>query len=156
MILLKTFSELVFFVCLFCYFLCFFKSMYCCFTMLSDSVIKLNIYIYIYSFINIVFHYGLSQDTEYSSLSYMVGPCCLSIPCIVAYICSPQTPIHPSPNAPSLGNHKSSLNQFQRDLRRGGSFSLDLVTQHHSLLLTLLDSVRLLPFPKEANVPLKD
>ena len=39
----------------------------------------------IYFFINyfflkrILFHYGLSQDIEYSSLCYMVGPCCLSI-----------------------------------------------------------------------------
>ena len=30
-------------------------------------------------FFNILFHYGLSQDIEYSSLCYTVGPCCLSI-----------------------------------------------------------------------------
>ena len=27
----------------------------------------------------ILFHYGLSQDIEYSSLCYTIGPCCLSI-----------------------------------------------------------------------------
>ena len=27
---------------------------------------------------HILFHYGLSQDIEYSSLSYTIGPCCLS------------------------------------------------------------------------------
>ena len=32
------------------------------------------VYIYIY----ILFHYGLLQDTEYSSLNYTVDPCCLS------------------------------------------------------------------------------
>ena len=37
----------------------------------SDSVM------YIYS--DILFHYGLLQDIEYSSLCYTVGPCCLSI-----------------------------------------------------------------------------
>ena len=33
---------------------------------------------YIFFFI-FLFHYGLSQDTESSSLYYTVGPCCLSI-----------------------------------------------------------------------------
>ena len=32
------------------------------------------------------FHYRLSQDIEYSSLCYTVGPCCLSILYIVVYI----------------------------------------------------------------------
>ena len=41
----------------------------------SDSVI------HIYTFF---FHYGLSQDTEYSSLCYRVGPCCLSILYVIA------------------------------------------------------------------------
>ena len=35
-------------------------------------------YTYIYIF-HILFHYGLSQDIEYSSLCYRVGPCCWSI-----------------------------------------------------------------------------
>ena len=47
----------------------------------SDSVI------HVYTFFSkIIFHYGLSQNTEYSSLCYTVGPCCLSILYIVAYI----------------------------------------------------------------------
>ena len=32
-----------------------------------------------YILFHILFHYGLSQDMEYSSLCYTVGPCCLSI-----------------------------------------------------------------------------
>ena len=41
----------------------------------SNSVVYVSVCIYIY----ILFHYGLSRDTEYSSLCYTVGPCCLSI-----------------------------------------------------------------------------
>ena len=41
----------------------------------SDSVI----YVHIYSHIYTLFHYDLSQDIEYHSLCYTVGPCCLSI-----------------------------------------------------------------------------
>ena len=36
-------------------------------------------YAYIYILFHTVFHYGLSQDTKYSSLCNTVGPCCLSI-----------------------------------------------------------------------------
>ena len=36
---------------------------------------------------HIHFHDGLSQDIEYSSLCYIVGPCCLSILYLVACIC---------------------------------------------------------------------
>ena len=49
----------------------------------SDSVI--NIYI-IYIYIYILSHYGLSQDIEYSSLCYTVGPC-LSILYVIVCIC---------------------------------------------------------------------
>ena len=38
-------------------------------------MIHLHIYIVFY----ILLHYGLSQDVEYSSLCYTVGPCGLSI-----------------------------------------------------------------------------
>ena len=37
------------------------------------------IHIYSFSYIYILFHYGLSQDTQYSSLCYTVGPCCSSV-----------------------------------------------------------------------------
>ena len=40
-----------------------------------------NIYIYI---LHVHFYYGLSQNTEYSSLCYIVGPYCLSILYILA------------------------------------------------------------------------
>ena len=53
----------------------------------------IQLYIYIHSFFfHILFHYGLSQDTKYSSLCYTVGPCCLSILYIKAYIFEPQPP----------------------------------------------------------------
>ena len=35
----------------------------------------------------ILFYYRLLQNIEYSSLYCAVGPCCLSIICIVVYIC---------------------------------------------------------------------
>ena len=37
-------------------------------------------FFYTYTFfLNILFHYGLSQDPEYGSLCYTLGPCCLSL-----------------------------------------------------------------------------
>ena len=45
----------------------------------SDSVIHM------YTFFNILFHYGLSRDIEYTSLCYTVGPCCLSILCVMCF-----------------------------------------------------------------------
>ena len=46
----------------------------------SDSVI------HIHKFFNILFHYGLPQNIEYSSLCYTVGPCCLYILYIIICI----------------------------------------------------------------------
>ena len=45
-----------------------------------------------YILFHILFHGGLSQGIEYSSLCSTVGPYCLSVLYIVAGICSPQTP----------------------------------------------------------------
>ena len=47
---------------------------------------------HIYMYICILFHYGLLQDIEYSSLCYTVGPCCLLILCIIVCTCQSQTP----------------------------------------------------------------
>ena len=49
--------------------------------------IHIHIYVYIYTHTHIyshavfpiLFHYGLSQNNEYNSLCYTVGPCCPSI-----------------------------------------------------------------------------
>ena len=41
----------------------------------SASFIHIYIYIYIYILFQIIFHYRLLQDTEYSSQCYTVGPC---------------------------------------------------------------------------------
>ena len=46
-----------------------------------------QLYIYMYiPFFQIIFHYRLLQDSEYSSLCYTVGPCCSSILYIGVYI----------------------------------------------------------------------
>ena len=58
----------------------------------------------IYNLFKIVFHYGLSQDTESSSPLYTAGPCSS-----ILYVCTcySQTP-GPSPTSLlSLGNHQS-------------------------------------------------
>ena len=73
----------------------------------SDLVIL----IYMYILFHILFHYGLSQDTKYSSLCYTAGRCCLSILYTTPCICEFQTP---SPtlsqsNSLPLGNHQSIL-----------------------------------------------
>ena len=39
----------------------------------------IQLYIYMYILLQILFHYWLLQDIEYSSLSYTVSPCYLSI-----------------------------------------------------------------------------
>ena len=56
----------------------------------------IHIYFYIYThiymyFFLIFFHFDLSQDVEYSSLCFTVGPCCLSVLYILVYICQSQT-----------------------------------------------------------------
>ena len=60
---------------------------------LISAVQKMTqLYTYIYCFLKyILFHFGVSQDAEYSSPCYIEGPCCLSIPYIIPYnpLCSP-------------------------------------------------------------------
>ena len=51
----------------------------------------------LYVLFYMLFHYGLSLATEYSSLSYTLGPCCLSILNVIVCIYQPQTP---SPSLP--------------------------------------------------------
>ena len=55
----------------------------------SDSVIHIDIYvyIYIYTLFFIFFSIMVSQDIEYSSLCYTVGPYCLFILYIKVCIC---------------------------------------------------------------------
>ena len=67
----------------------------------NDSVI------HIYTFYFIFFSISLSQDIEHNSLCYTVGPCYLSILCIIICICLSQTPnpslLHPlSPWKPKV------------------------------------------------------
>jgi len=51
----------------------------CCINFLSTVVTQLCIYYNICIIFHILFHYNFSQDIEYSSLCYTVGPWCLSI-----------------------------------------------------------------------------
>ena len=57
----------------------------------SDSAIYIYMHIiyiiYIFVLFQILFHYRLLQDIEYSCLCYIVGPCCLSILYMVVCIC---------------------------------------------------------------------
>ena len=41
----------------------------------NDSVTHTHTHIHVYILFYILFHYALSQDTEYSLLCYTVGPC---------------------------------------------------------------------------------
>ena len=75
-----------------------------CEFLLYSKVILLYIYIH---FFQILFHYGLLQVTEYSSLCYIVGPCCLSILCNSLHLLNPNSQSLPSPAPLPLGNHKS-------------------------------------------------
>ena len=59
----------------------------------SDSVI------HVYILLNI-HHYNLSQDIEYSSLCYTVGPYYLSILYVIVWSANPKLPIHLSPTSP--------------------------------------------------------
>ena len=80
----------------------------CCINSLCTA--KCFSYTCMYIPFHILFHYSLSQDIEYSSLCYAVGPCCLSIPQVIVSICWPQTPklSLPHPHFP-LGSYKSVL-----------------------------------------------
>ena len=62
--------------------------------------------IHTYSF-NILFHYGLLQDIEYTSLRYTVGAC--SYPSCIYWFASEnlKLPIHSSSTLLPLGNHSS-------------------------------------------------
>ena len=59
------------------------------------AVIRLHI------ILNILLDDGLSQDIEYHSLCYTVGPCYSSILHIIVCIASSKLPVHPS-SSPSL------------------------------------------------------
>ena len=54
---------------------------------LTSAIQKSDSRIYICILFYILFHYGLSQDVEYSSLCCTVGPCWLSILYIIVCIC---------------------------------------------------------------------
>ena len=56
-------------------------------------------------FFNTLFHYGLSQDIEYSSLCYTIGPYCLST--LYAPVCNkkiPNSQSNPLPPTAALAN----------------------------------------------------
>ena len=47
--------------------------------MLISDIQQYSYIIHIYILFHILSHYGVSQNIEYSSLCYTVGPCCLFI-----------------------------------------------------------------------------
>ena len=51
---------------------------------LKKNVYYIYINIYTYVLFQILFHYRLLQDTEYSSLCYTVGPC---LPILYTVVC---------------------------------------------------------------------
>ena len=61
----------------------------------TEMIIYMYMYVYEYMYMyvfasilfQILFHYRILQNIEYSSLCYIVGPCWLSILCIVVCIC---------------------------------------------------------------------
>ena len=70
----------------------------------------IQVYIYTYIIFEVILHYKLLQDIDYSSLCYTIGPCCFSTLYIVVYICLSQTPslslCPPSTPSFSFINHK--------------------------------------------------
>ena len=52
---------------------------------------ELNWTDYIYIYIYILFHSGLSEEIEYSYLCFTIGPCYLSILYLIVFICWPQS-----------------------------------------------------------------
>ena len=56
-----------------------FRYIYVCVCVYIYIYIYIYIHIYIYILLQILFHYRVLQDTEYSSLCFTVGPCCLPI-----------------------------------------------------------------------------
>ena len=48
-----------------------------------SCVIQLYVHTYVHILFHLFFHCGLLQDIESSSLCCTVGPCCLSLLCIV-------------------------------------------------------------------------
>ena len=60
---------------------------YSWFTMCFNFCCTANWFRYIYIYIYIIFCYCLSQVIEYSSLCCIVGPCWLSILCLLVCIC---------------------------------------------------------------------
>ena len=70
----------------------------CCSKLCCTAKWLSYIHIYIIFLKNIFSHYGLSQDTGYSSLCYTAGPC-LSILNVIVCIYQPQ-PVYPFPSLP--------------------------------------------------------
>ena len=57
-------------------------NLYCTYHQKDHLQLVFALQIFFYTrafFLNILFHYGLSQDLEYGSLCYTLGPCCLSL-----------------------------------------------------------------------------
>ena len=83
------------------------------------NVIETNSFSFVFFFTHmyiskiILFHYGLSQDIQYSSLCYTLGPCCLSILNATLFLHVPTPNFQSISPCLLLGNHKSVLYVFK-------------------------------------------
>ena len=98
-------------------------------------------FIHIYTFfLKYFFHYNLALETGYHSL-YYAGRCCLSILCVIAYICQWQINSPSVSLPPPLGTHKpvlyvwGSVSVFQT--RSLVSYFRFLYKWHHMVLVFL-------------------
>ena len=67
---------------------------------------------------HILFHYGILQDIDYSSLFYTAGPCCLSIQYIIVCMCKSRLQSIPPPSVSPFQPQVCSLRMWQfRDER---------------------------------------
>ena len=72
-----------------------------------SKVIWLYLYLCVYIFFQIIFHYRLLQDVEYSSMCYTVNPYHLLILCIGVVSVNPMLVIYPSLPVDSYPNLNS-------------------------------------------------
>ena len=100
---------------------------------------------YIHSF-HILFDCGLSQDIEYTSLCYAVGPCHLSIVNVVVSSTNPQLQVHPSPTPLPLATTGLCVYESVSVLQTGSfvpSFSFLVLVMSYGICLSPSDLLHL-------------
>ena len=85
--------------------------------------------------LQILFHYRLLQDIEYSSLCYTINPCCLFYIQWFASV-NPKLLIYPSPPSPSVTINLASM--YVSLLSWFASFSFDSTYKWHHMIFVFL------------------